>query len=67
MLQALKMDKSKSANFVKENEFEFRNGLHEADDDDLLQNPLQELDEVDLLDSIHNSLIPVRQPSLLDS
>ena len=57
MLKQLKMDKSKSANFVNENDYEFRSGLDEADDDDLLQNPLDALEEVNLLDSMHTSLV----------
>ena len=57
MLKALKMDKSKSANNMNENEFEFGLGLNEADDDDLLQNPLDALGEDNLLESIHASLL----------
>ena len=63
LLEALKMDKSKSANIIEENEFEFGLGLNEADEDDLLQNPLDGLEEADLLESAHASLVEV--PSAL--
>ena len=63
LLEALKMDKSKSANIIEENDFEFGLGLNEADDDDLLQNPLDALEEANLLESAHGSLVEV--PSAL--
>ena len=60
MMKLLKMDKSKSAGLVAENDFQI--GLDVADDN-LLQNPVNVPDADNLLVSIHGSLIQVTKTS----
>lgn len=58
LLNALKMDKAKSNPAVPESDFKI--GLIEAEDYDLLQNPLADMEDDNLLDSNYESLLQVQ-------